>query len=126
MSEISMIAAEMKRNISNIMTADNSEKAKHAFAELQINAEKAFAIASIVRDTDKLRADWLIIEVKRAMMIGINAMAERSDAEPAREKEKEEPEKPASRRNFSFFRLFGKRLGSFVGNAIAKHNSHKQ
>ena len=125
MGEIRAISAELKRNVSAIVTADSAEKAKHAFAELQISVEKAFAIASHVRNTDKLRADWLVIEAKRALMIGINAIAERSDAEP-REKEKEEPEKQTPRRKFSFFNIFGKKFGSFVGNAIAKHNNHKQ
>ena len=125
MGEIRAISAELKRNVSAIVTADSAEKAKHAFAELQINAEKAFTISAIVRDTDKLRADWLVIEAKRALMIGINAITERSDAETTREKEREEPEKQTPGRKFSFFNIFGKKFGSFVGN-IAKHNSHKQ
>ena len=126
MNEIRAISAELKRNISAITTANNPEKAKHAFAELQINAEKAFSIASIVRNTDKLRADWLVIEAKRALMIGITAMSERSNTEITPDKEKEESEKQTPRRKFSFFNIFGKKFGSFVGNAIAKHNNHKQ
>ena len=130
MGEIWAISVELKRNISDIMSAENSEKAKFAFAELKINVEKALTIASIVRDTDKLRADWLIIEAKRALMIGINAMTERSCTEPPREKEKEETEKQTPRRRFSFFNIFGKKFGSFVSNAVAKHNNnhnnHKQ
>lgn len=58
-------------------------------------------------------------------MIGITAISERSDSETAREKEKEESEKQTPRRKFSFFNIFGKKFGSFVGN-IANHNSHKQ
>ena len=123
MNEIRAISAELKRNISGIMTANSAEKAKHAFVELQINAEKAFSIASVVRNTDKLRADWLVIEAKRALMIGITAMSERSDADTTPEKEKEESEKQIPRRKFSFFGLFGKKFGSFVGNAITKHST---
>ena len=121
MHEIRALSAELKRNVSDIATADNSEKAKFAFAELKINVENAFNIASRMRDTDKLRADMLIIEAKRAMITGINAMAERpgTEAEPFEEKEK----KQEPRRKFSFFRLFGKKINY---NAITKHNTHKQ
>lgn len=119
MTEIRAISAELKRNISDVMTADNAEKAKHAFSELKINVEKAFTIAYIVRDTDKLRADWLIIEAKRALFIGIAAMSERSTDRP--EKEKEESEKQAPRRKFSFFGLFGKKLSSVISNNNMKH-----
>ena len=100
MSGFKSISTELRRGLVAVITAEDSEAAKHAYASLKTTVEKALVLASATTSgRDKIRAEALAADARRALRSATTALALRDRGD---EMDEEPEEKKVPRRRFSF------------------------